>query len=71
VRDEGFATTYEELEAGLNAAAVPVRDHTGTVIGAMSVSGPAFRLDKARIEGAMSDLKDAGARISQRMGWLG
>ena len=71
VRDEGFATAYEELETGLNAAAVPVRDHIGAVIGALSASGPAFRLDKARIEEIAEDLKAAGARISHRMGWVG
>lgn len=71
VRDEGFATTYEELETGLNAAGVPVRDHTGAVIAALAVSGPAYRLDKARIEQISGDLKAAGSRISHRMGYLG
>lgn len=70
-RAEGFAAAFEELETGLNAAAVPVRDHTGTVIGALVASGPAYRFDKARIESLADDLKAAGDRISQRMGWLG
>ena len=70
-RKTGFATTFEEIETGLNAAAVPVRDHTGAVVGALSASGPAYRFDKARIEEIADDLKEAGARISQRMGWLG
>jgi len=70
-REKGFATAFEELETGLNAAAVPVRDHTGAVVGALSVSGPAYRFDKARIEEIADDLKAGGARISQRMGWLG
>lgn len=70
-RAEGFATAFEELEIGLNAAAVPVRDHTGAIVGALSASGPAYRFDKARIESAAAELKAAGDRISQRMGWLG
>lgn len=70
-RAEGFATAFEELETGLNAAAVPVRDHTGSVVGALSASGPAYRFDKARIESITAELKAAGDRISQRMGWLG
>ncbi|RHW25859.1 IclR family transcriptional regulator [Nocardioides immobilis] len=70
-RENGFATAYEELETGLNAAAVPVRDHTGAVVGALSASGPAYRFDKARIEALADDLKAGGERISQRMGWLG
>jgi DNA-binding IclR family transcriptional regulator len=70
-REEGFATAFEELETGLNAAAVPVRDHTGVVVGAVSASGPAYRFDKARIDSCAAELKAAGDRISQRMGWLG
>ena len=70
-RTEGFATAFEELETGLNAAAVPVRDHTGAIVGALSASGPAYRFDKARIESVAADLKAAGVNISRRMGWLG
>lgn len=70
-REDGFATAFEELETGLNAAAVPVRDHTGSVVAAVSASGPAYRFDKTRIESIAADFKAAGDRISQRMGWLG
>jgi DNA-binding IclR family transcriptional regulator len=71
IRETGFATAYEELEIGLNASAVPVRDHTGTVVAALSAAGPAFRFDAAEIERTADALKQAGARISHRMGWLG
>lgn len=71
VREEGFATALEELETGLNAAAVPVRDHTGTVVGSVSAAGPAYRFDKARIEEIAPALKASGDLISRRMGWLG
>lgn len=70
VRKTGFATAFEELEAGLNAAAVPIRDHTGEVVGALSASGPAFRFDADWIKGAEADLRLAGTRISHRLGWL-
>jgi DNA-binding IclR family transcriptional regulator len=71
VRTDGFATTFEELEEGLNAVAVPVCDHRGTVVAAVSVSGPAYRLDKRRIDEIVDELKSGADRISQRMGWLG
>lgn len=71
VRASGFATTHEELEAGLNASAVPIRDHTGAVIAAVSASGPAFRFDDAEIKRTADALRDTGARISRRLGWLG
>ncbi|TDD30479.1 IclR family transcriptional regulator [Kribbella turkmenica] len=71
IRENGFATAFEELEVGLNAAAVPIRDHTGAVVAAMSASGPTFRYDRARIKDTEADLRLAGSRISHRMGWLG
>lgn len=71
IRAEDYATTFEELEAGLNAAATSVRDHTGAVVGALSISGPAYRFDKARIDAVEDDLKAAAAQISHRLGWPG
>jgi DNA-binding IclR family transcriptional regulator len=44
VRRRGWAQTLEELEEGLNAVAAPVRQADGDVVGALSVSGPAFRM---------------------------
>ncbi len=44
VLDQGYATTRGELEPGLDAVAVPVRGHDGTVVAAISVSGPDARL---------------------------
>ncbi len=70
VREQGYATAYEELETGLNAAAVPVRDHTGAVVAALSASGPAYRMNTAGVEAQIEDLKAAGAKISRRMGYL-
>ncbi len=71
VRRTGFATAFEELEVGLNASAVPVHDHAGTVVGALSAAGPAYRFDAQRIKETEADLKQAALQISQRMGWLG
>ncbi|WP_270886209.1 IclR family transcriptional regulator [Pedococcus sp. 5OH_020] len=70
-RTDGYATTFEEYEVGLNAVAVPVRDHTGAVVAAVSASGPAFRLVPDRIEGLAGALRSAGSQISQRMGYIG
>src|SRR4051794_9902168 len=40
----GWAGTNEELEVGLTAVAAPIRDGSGKVVAAVSVSGPSFRL---------------------------
>lgn len=71
IRNSGFATAHEELAEGLNASSVPIRDHTGTVVAAVSASGPAFRFDDAEIKRTADALKETAAQISHRIGWLG
>jgi DNA-binding IclR family transcriptional regulator len=66
---DGWASTIEELEAGLNAVAAPIRDHAGTVVAAVSVSGPSYRLTPARMEGAARAVAAAGREISERLGF--
>lgn len=67
---DGFATTYEEYEEGLNAVAAPVLDHTGTVVAAVSVSGPAYRFDAARMSAVAGDLVAGAAQIAERLGYF-
>src|ERR1051326_2294202 len=49
VRERGYATAVEELEAGLTAVAAPVRNAEGTVVASISASGPSFRIPAERI----------------------
>ncbi|WP_026549222.1 IclR family transcriptional regulator [Arthrobacter sp. Br18] len=71
VTENGYAAVLEEFETGLNAVAVPVRGHRGNIVGAVSLSGPAFRLDEERIAAVLPGLKEAGELISNRMGYAG
>lgn len=65
----GYAVVREEFEIGLNAVAVPVYSHLGTVIGALSLSGPAFRFEPEKIPGLLDSLKAAGLKVSANMGY--
>jgi DNA-binding IclR family transcriptional regulator len=67
---KGYAWTIEELEVGLNAVAAPIRDAGGTVTAAVSVSGPAYRLTPGRIGACGRLVRDAGADISGKLGFL-
>jgi IclR family KDG regulon transcriptional repressor len=64
-RERGYALADEEMEAGLVAAAAPVRDPAGRIVAALNVSGPKFRLgdrlDEAGVAlvAAASDLSAA------------
>jgi DNA-binding IclR family transcriptional regulator len=71
VVDRGYATTFGELEVGLNAVAVPVRGEDGKVIAALSSSGPAYRMTPERINQILSDVEAAGEELSRRMGFWG
>jgi DNA-binding IclR family transcriptional regulator len=69
VAAKGYAVVREEFEIGLNSVAVPVYNHLGTVIGALSISGPAFRFEPETIPGLLESLKDAGLKVSANMGY--
>ncbi|MDF2584383.1 MAG: allR [Mycobacterium sp.] len=71
VRSKGWASVCEELEIGLNAVGVPVRDSAGKAIAALSVSGPAYRLDPSRFDEVAAMTMAAAEQISRRLGFTG
>jgi DNA-binding IclR family transcriptional regulator len=68
VRRDGYATSFEQLEIGLHAVAVPVFDSRGEVVAAISASGPSFRLTKRRAEEIVPDLAGASAELTAQLG---
>lgn len=68
---DGFACTSEELEIGLNAVAAPVRAHDGAVIGAIGVSGPAYRMERELLPELAVRSAKAATELSRRMGYAG
>ncbi|HSO90847.1 MAG TPA: IclR family transcriptional regulator [Arthrobacter sp.] len=71
VARDGYGVVREEFEIGLNSMSVPVYNHVGAVIGAVSISGPAFRFDPEKAPGLLEALKQAGLQISAKMGYTG
>jgi IclR family acetate operon transcriptional repressor len=71
VRERGWAVTESELEPGLTAIAVPIHGGHGNVVAALSVSGPAMRLTKARIADFGALLLEHGREISRELGYTG
>jgi DNA-binding IclR family transcriptional regulator len=47
IRERGFAIDNEEIEVGLKCVAAPIRDASGEVRAALSISGPKFRFNEA------------------------
>ncbi|MCF3147657.1 IclR family transcriptional regulator [Streptomyces platensis] len=69
VVENGFAVAIEELELGLRAVAAPVRAPDGSVIGAISVSVPAYRLAEERLPEVVKATVSAAGELSRRMGY--
>lgn len=64
VRRRGWASSVGEREAGVASVSAPVRDRTGRVIAAVSVSGPIERLGRRPGERHASAVVRAGQRLS-------
>lgn len=70
IAGQGYALASEELEVGLNAAAAPVRAADGTVVFAVSASGPSYRLTEERLPDVAKSVIDAAGQISWLLGYL-
>jgi DNA-binding IclR family transcriptional regulator len=72
VASQGFALDLEESEPGLCCAAAPVFAASGRLVAALSVSGPAFRLDRdALLDQVVPILLSAADDLSRQLGYQG
>jgi DNA-binding IclR family transcriptional regulator len=67
----GYAVDKEECEEGASCLAVPLRDHSGRVVAALGISGPAMRLTEAKCEQSVQLLLQEGRALSQELGYQG
>ena len=70
VASQGYALDDEEMDLGVRCIAVPIRDYTRRVVGALSISGPTMRFSDQRIaQDIIPLIRDAGAQLSARLGF--
>ena len=69
VRRQGYAEDHEEYTIGVRCVAVPVRDHAGTVVAAMSVSVPTVRFNRLLRQRMLDLLFDAANGLSRALGY--
>jgi len=67
VRRRGWAQSAAEREAGVASVSAPVRDGSGTVIAAISVSGPIDRMGRRPGEKWATDLLAAADALTRRL----
>ncbi|MFG1705038.1 IclR family transcriptional regulator [Nonomuraea sp. M3C6] len=68
VRERGFATSYAERTPGIRTVAAPIFDHTGKVIGCLSISGPETRMPHERMTELAPLVTSAAWTISEALG---
>ena len=68
-RTRGYATAVDELEDGLWSVAAPVRDAGGTVVAALSVSGPTVRLHDGLLDDLGQLVRNEASTLSVRIGY--
>ncbi|MBM6583248.1 IclR family transcriptional regulator [Microvirga sp. BT689] len=69
VRSQGFAVYRAEWRDGVNSIAAPIRDHSGSVIAAVGIAGPATRLQPNAFPRLAPLVVDTAAAISRRLGY--
>ena len=71
VRRTGMAIDNGEFDSELRCVAVPVRDFSGAVIGAIGVSGPVWRLSIEALRARTRAVRVAADRLSAEFGFSG
>lgn len=65
----GWAFDLEENEDCIRCVAAPLRDASGKIAGAISVSSAAQYMDEKRMADLAADVRQAAANISRDLGW--
>ena len=68
VRKQGYALDDEEYLAGVRAAAAPINDAQGHVVGALCVVGFGTRLSHDKLIRVAKQARDTAERISKQLG---
>jgi IclR family acetate operon transcriptional repressor len=68
VRRKGFAIDREEFQPGVICIGAAIRDHAGTVVGAISASTPSMRASDDHIELMRSEVMTAARGLSAEFG---
>jgi IclR family transcriptional regulator, KDG regulon repressor len=69
IRVTGISIDNEEFEIGLKCLAAPIFDSKGSVIAAMSFSGPSQRLTPETLQRYTAYIKEAALEVSMKLGY--
>ncbi len=69
VRERGYAVDDEEIEEGVRCVGCVVRNFSGAPVGAISVSGPAFRVTKEKVKSLARAVMASASILSAELGF--
>ncbi|MEV6279751.1 IclR family transcriptional regulator [Nocardia sp. NPDC051832] len=69
VAAQGYAEDHEEHETFVNCIGVPVRNGTGAVVAAVSMSVPDMLLDHDQVLARLPQVRAAADAVSTELGW--
>ena len=69
VKNQGYAIDEEECEIGVRCVAVPVREYSGKIVAAMSLSAPITRLTYDKTNEIINYLLDLSRQASEELGY--
>lgn len=69
VCQDGYAIVHEEYEEGFSTLAAPVFNHRGDVVGALTISGPTYRLGDGQLESFITPLLITTNKVSADLGF--
>lgn len=65
----GYSFDLEENEDRIRCVGAPIRDETGAIVGAISLSSVAQYMDVARMHALVADVRATAGAISRDIGW--
>ena len=68
VAEQGYAVDDEEAHEGVRGVAAPVRDYTGDVVAAITITGPTSRITRSKLPVLAEKVIKAAENISSRLG---
>jgi IclR family transcriptional regulator, KDG regulon repressor len=69
IADQGYAFDDEEVHEGVRGVAAPVRDYSGEVVAAITITGPANRITRSKLPELAEKVIKAADSISSRVGY--
>ncbi len=69
IKEQNLAYSIEEYQLGVVGVAAPIKNHLGQVVSSVSISGSSMIMQPYLINNYASDIKEAAANISQKLGY--